>query len=94
MINIGDMVQVWSNDEYFAALHRVIASTEKPRFSIPFFLSPPYRLNYAPLPTMVSKDRPAQYREINWGEFRARRAEGDYADHGEEVQIEHYRISA
>lgn len=94
VINIGDMVQVWSNDEYFAALHRVIASRERPRFSIPFFLSPPYRMNYAPLPTMVSEDRPARYREINWGEFRARRAEGDYADYGEEVQIEQYRISA
>ena len=94
VINIGDIVQVWSNDHYFAALHRVIASAEKPRYSIPFFLNPEYRMNYAPLPTTVSDTRPAGYREINWGEFRDRRADGDYADHGEEIQIEHYRISA
>ena len=94
VINIGDIVQVWSNDYYYAALHRVIASTTKPRYSIPFFLSPAYRMNYAPLPTMVADDRPARYRKINWGKFRALRAEGDYADHGEEIQIEHYRISA
>lgn len=94
VINIGDIVQVWSNDRYFAALHRVIASVDQPRFSIPFFLSPEYRSNYAPLPTMVSAERPARYREINWGEFRERRAAGDYADYGEEVQIDQYRISA
>jgi isopenicillin N synthase-like dioxygenase len=88
------MVQVWSNDEYFAALHRVIASAAESRFSIPFFLSPGYRVNYAPLPTMVSSARPARYREINWGEFRQRRAAGDYADLGEEVQIKQFRISA
>jgi isopenicillin N synthase-like dioxygenase len=94
VINIGDIVQVWSNDQYFAALHRVIASAEKERFSIPFFLSPEYRTNYAPVPTTVSNDQPARYKEINWGEFRKRRADGDFADYGEEVQIEQYRTLA
>jgi hypothetical protein len=43
---------------------------------------------------VISDTRPARYREINWGEFRARRADGDYADQGEEIQIEHYKFSA
>jgi isopenicillin N synthase-like dioxygenase len=94
VVNIGDMVQVWSNDHYFAALHRVVASKRKPRFSIPFFLNPPYRLNYAPLPTTVSDDRPPRYQQINWGEFRRRRVAGDYADYGVEVQIDQYRKPA
>lgn len=94
VINIGDIVQVWSNDHYFAALHRVVASAEKERFSIPFFLNPDYRTNYAPVPTMISADRPARYQEINWGEFRKRRTDGDFADYGEEVQIEQYRVHA
>lgn len=94
VINIGDIVQVWSNDQYFAALHRVIASAEKSRFSIPFFLSPEYRTNYSPVPTMVTADRPARYKEINWGEFRKRRTDGDYADYGEEVQIKQYKTYA
>jgi hypothetical protein len=42
------------------------------------------------LPTTVGADVPARYRAINWGEFRALRAAGDYADQGEEVQIDHY----
>jgi len=94
VVNIGDMVQVWSNDVYFAALHRVIANTEKPRFSIPFFLNPEYRTNYAPLPTTVSGNRPPRYRQINWADFRNSRAKGDFADYGEEIQIQQYRISA
>lgn len=94
VVNIGDIVQVWSNDQYVAALHRVIASADKPRFSIPFFLSPEYRMNYSPVPTMISDKQPARYREINWGEFRTRRVAGDYADYGEEVQIHQYKIQA
>ena len=31
------------------------------------------------------------YRPILWQEFRARRAAGDYADHGEYAQISDYR---
>jgi isopenicillin N synthase-like dioxygenase len=94
VINIGDIIQVWSNDLYKAALHRVIASAEKPRYSAPYFFNPEYRSNYAPIPTTISSDRPARYGAINWGEFRALRADGDYADYGDEVQIDHYRTQA
>lgn len=92
VVNIGDMVQVWSNDRYRAALHRAVTHADKPRYSIPFFLNPSYDANYRPLPSMVSGRQPPRYREINWGEFRARRMSGDYADYGEEVQIAQYRI--
>jgi isopenicillin N synthase-like dioxygenase len=90
VINIGDIVQVWSNDRYRAAVHRVLANANAERFSVPFFFNPSYETEYAPLPTTIGARHPARYRAINWGEFRARRAAGDYADHGEEVQIYHY----
>jgi isopenicillin N synthase-like dioxygenase len=92
VINIGDIVQVWSNDRYHAALHRVIvANPTEERYSIPFFLNPSYETTYEPLPTTVTGDRPPAYRRIHWREFRSLRAAGDYADIGEEVQIHHYR---
>jgi isopenicillin N synthase-like dioxygenase len=91
VINVGDIVQVWSNDRYRAALHRVVANAGAERFSIPFFFSPAYSTDYAPLPTTVSETRPAHYRAINWGEFYRKRTDGDYADIGEEIQISHYQ---
>jgi isopenicillin N synthase-like dioxygenase len=94
VINIGDIVQVWSNDRYCAALHRVTANAEAERLSAPFFFNPAYSTSYAPLPTTLDAAHPPRYRAINWGEFRARRAAGDYADCGEEVQISHYRTGS
>jgi isopenicillin N synthase-like dioxygenase len=93
VVNIGDIVQVWSNDLYRAALHRVVTNAQKSRFSVPFFLNPSYETNYAPLPTMIDEKNPPRYRSINWREFRSRRAAGDYADYGEEVQISQYQNS-
>jgi isopenicillin N synthase-like dioxygenase len=87
VVNIGDIVQVWSNDRYQAPLHRVLANSEHKRYSAAFFFNPSYETNYAPLPDLCSTSAPPRYRPINWGEFRARRAAGDYADYGNEVQI-------
>ena len=91
VINIGDIVQVWSNDQYQAPLHRVLASGQNERYSAPFFYNPTYETNYAPLPGALGNG-PPRYRPINWGEFRAGRAAGDYADYGEEIQISHFAV--
>jgi len=92
VINIGDMMQVWSNDIYHASLHRVLAMNERVRYSIPFFFNPAAATEISPLPSVVSDERPAHYRSINWSEFRGQRTDGDYADYGTEVQIAQYKI--
>ena len=92
IVNIGDMVQVWSNDRYKAPLHRVLASDVSTRYSAPYFLNPSFKTNYAPLASMCTNESP-RYREINWGAFREGRAAGDYADVGDEIQIAHYRVT-
>ncbi|MEZ5595509.1 MAG: 2-oxoglutarate and iron-dependent oxygenase domain-containing protein [Pseudomonadales bacterium] len=91
-INLGDVVQVWSNDTYTAPVHRVLAQRDATRFSTAYFLNPPEDCIYAPLPGAM-REHPACYRGISWREFRARRAAGDYADYGQEVQISDYRIA-
>jgi len=85
------MIQVWSNDIYRAAIHRVLAMDRLDRYSLPFFFNPNYDAVVSPLATTLDHSRPANYRGIPWGEFRRRRADGDYANNGAEVQISNYR---
>ena len=92
VINTGDVMQVWSNGHYKAPLHRVKAQLSLERFSSPFFYNPSYETNYEPVDSMITAERPKQYNPINWGTFRLGRFQGDYADVGEEIQIEHFRI--
>ena len=93
IINIGDVVQVWSNDRYKAPLHRVLANHQHTRYSAPFFLNPSFDATYAPLSSITGNTGPL-YRPISWREFREGRAAGDYADVGTEVQISDYRVAA
>ena len=92
IINIGDMAQVWSNDAYPAPLHRVLAMDEAERLSLGYFFNPAYSAVIAPLSSTVGPGAPARYRDIAWSEFRRRRADGDFADYGAEVQISDYRV--
>ena len=92
VINTGDMMQVWSNDRFTAALHRVSPRVNDERYSIPYFFNPSYDCDYAPLPGSIAADDVAHYRAINWGDFRQGRADGDFADYGTEIQISQFRV--
>lgn len=92
VVNVGDMMQVWSNDRYRSPIHRVVVSDRSERFSAPFFFNPSYEADCAPLPELVARDGASVYRPVPWAEFRRLRAAGDYADVGEEIQVDHYRI--
>lgn len=86
IINLGDMMQVWSNDRFTAAEHRVLTSGSQARYSAPYFYNPSYETQCLPLAS------PPHYKPILWNEYRSGRAAGDYADLGEEIQIAWYRI--
>ncbi|MCZ6486606.1 MAG: hypothetical protein O6703_00315 [Gammaproteobacteria bacterium] len=91
VINIGDMMQVWSNDTYHAAIHRVLAMDAITRYSLPFFFNPSASSRVRPLPTVVSEQQPSHYHTIEWSSYRGLRTDGDFADYGAEVQISQYR---
>lgn len=94
VINTGDMMQVWSNDIYKAAIHRGLPMDKVDRYSIPFFFNPAAGTEISPLPTVTNAARPSRYSPINWSEYRGRRTDGDYADYGPEVQIAQFKIDA
>ena len=48
-------MQVWSNDIYQAAIHRVLAMDAKDRYSIPFFFNPAADTRVSPLPSVVTR---------------------------------------
>ncbi|KAJ0961041.1 hypothetical protein J5N97_000942 [Dioscorea zingiberensis] len=92
IINVGDIIQVWSNDKYESVEHRVSVNSEKERFSIPFFFSPALSTNVKPLEELVNEENPARYEEYNWGEFFKARKDSNFKKLGKEnLQIYHFR---
>ncbi|PPD68143.1 hypothetical protein GOBAR_DD34984 [Gossypium barbadense] len=69
VINVGDMLQIWSNGRYKSAEHRVRTTSTKSRVSIPIFTSPLPTQKVAPLPQVVKKDGVARYREFVFSNY-------------------------
>jgi len=68
IINIGDMLERWSNGLFRSTLHRVLSPGIE-RYSIPFFLEPNYDCVVECLPTCCSEDNPPKYPPTTSGEY-------------------------
>ncbi|CAN1312049.1 1-aminocyclopropane-1-carboxylate oxidase homolog 1 [Linum perenne] len=72
VVNIGDMLQLISNDKFISALHRVRAKNAGPRISIATFFghgSTKSTRLYGPIKELVSEKNPPKYKEITIRDF-------------------------
>ncbi|MBT5872905.1 MAG: isopenicillin N synthase family oxygenase [Candidatus Latescibacteria bacterium] len=81
IVNIGQMTQQWTNDRYRATRHRVLLSTSRERFSIPFFFEPSYETIVAPLDICCDSENPPRYEPCHFGEFIRAKFARSYAEH-------------
>lgn len=73
IINIGDLMQYWTNDRWVSTLHRVAnpprdAALGSRRQSLVFFQQPNYDAAIECLPTCRAPGQPAKYRPITSGD--------------------------
>ena len=87
-INTGDMLEVISNQQYFAPEHRVLTNARQERYSAPFFFNPGYATRVSPLPSLGAP----LFSPLYWGYFRAQRFAGDFSDFGSEIQTGDFLI--
>ena len=67
VINIGDMLEAWSNGILRSTPHRV-TNLSPERFSLPYFVAADYDALIKPFPQLVSDARPARYEPFRAGE--------------------------
>jgi isopenicillin N synthase-like dioxygenase len=91
VVNLADSLQVWTNDRYRAAVHRVVPMAEQGRYSIPFFYNPALESVIQPISGLG--DENPHYRPFTWREFIQARVDDNFTDLGEEdTQASQFRI--
>jgi isopenicillin N synthase-like dioxygenase len=73
IVNIGDLMQQWTNDIWISTVHRVVnpplhSEENKDRISIVFFHQPNYDAMVECLPTCATPENPAKYPAISSGD--------------------------
>lgn len=83
VLNIGDMLQRFSNDVFPSASHRVTLPPEassanqtqetmtRQRFSIPYFVAPDAEKTVSCLSSCVSDERPVKFEPVSFAEYGA-----------------------
>jgi len=90
VVNLGDSLQVWTNDVYRAAVHRVLPMKGTGRYSTPYFYNPTSDAILEPIP-QLNADAP-RYETFTWREYIKGRVDDNYTDLGEDdIQIDRYR---
>jgi len=67
VINIGDLLEAWTNGTFIATSHRVRKVAEE-RYSFPFFATCDYHTVVAPLDKFVTPEQPAKFTPIVSGD--------------------------
>lgn len=86
VVNIGDVVEAWTEGQFRATMHRVKNSTSKHRISAPFFFQPGLDCVIKPLDDVIatettgktSSTRLALHKPFKFGEYVLNKFEKSY----------------
>ena len=69
IVNIGNMMQRWTNDRFSSTPHQVLNKSQHYRFAIPLFFDPDMDAVIECLPTCHSADGTSRYPPLHYGDY-------------------------
>ncbi|MCJ1484801.1 hypothetical protein MMC06_004974 [Schaereria dolodes] len=85
VVNVGDMMERWTNGLWKSTLHRVVHKGQGYRLSVPFFFEPDYGAKVKPLKECVQRSgNGKRWEEVEYGQHLISKVSGNFYGGGEE----------
>ena len=75
LVNVGDMLERWTNGKYVSTVHRVINRSGNQRNSMVFFAAPDYETNIDCIPSCLENGEASKHAPVTSGEYIVSRYE-------------------
>jgi isopenicillin N synthase-like dioxygenase len=79
VVNIGDLMAIWTNDRWVSNPHRVVNPVGVDRYSSPLFVTPPFDLVIETLPTCLDENGTSRHEPQVSGPYLLSRFDGTHA---------------
>jgi len=79
VVNLGDLMAIWTNDRWVSNPHRVINPVGVDRYSSPLFVTPPYHARIEPLAACIEPGERAHYDAQVSGPYLLARFDGTHS---------------
>jgi isopenicillin N synthase-like dioxygenase len=90
VVNLGDLMAIWTNDRYVSNPHRVINPPDLDRYSMPLFVTPPFHARIECLTTCVAPGEAPRYAPMVAGPYLLSRFDNTHS-YRNEILEEHNR---
>jgi isopenicillin N synthase-like dioxygenase len=79
VVNIGDLMAIWTNDRWVSNPHRVVNPPRSDRYSMPLFVTPPFHAEIACLPTCLEPGEQPRYQPQEAGPYLMSRLDATHS---------------
>jgi isopenicillin N synthase-like dioxygenase len=79
VVNLGDLMAIWTNDRWVSNPHRVVNPPDTDRYSMPLFVTPPYHAEIACLESCLAPGQQPAYPPQLAGEYLMSRLDATHS---------------